>query len=155
MANQMFISSRQSSQPISAPPPPSSHGRPLASSRKAATAPWAKMCGLGAARANTILHPTVRSEALNCKLCEEPFQPNGPRTPVVLPCSHTFCRESLHGWSTRSGAACGIDVGGGSRLGAGLCVSPCIHCIPIASVATHGTSARVTLPQPYCFSENI
>jgi tripartite motif-containing protein 56 len=53
-------------------------------------------------------HDDARKEAISCNLCGDPYQTEEPRTPCILPCFHTFCRQCLEGWS-RQGAAGGDD----------------------------------------------
>ena len=46
----------------------------------------------------------IAADALNCPMCEEPYETEEPRTPVVLNCFHTFCRKCLEGWAIAPGA---------------------------------------------------
>ena len=50
---------------------------------------------------------TVPRDAISCQLCEDPYGTEEPRTPCVLPCFHTFCRQCLRGWAADKGAAAG------------------------------------------------
>jgi tripartite motif-containing protein 56 len=60
-------------------------------------------------------------EAISCPLCEEPYATEEPRTPCVLPCFHTFCRECLGGWAAKGGA----DAAAEGELSCPTCRSAC------------------------------
>ena len=73
-------------------------------------------------------HISLPREAISCPLCEEPFGTEEPRTPCVLPCFHTFCRQCLVGWAAQGGggaAAPGADGGGGAGYSCPTCRSVC------------------------------
>jgi len=72
-----------------------------------------------------------RAPALTCKLCEEGYGTDEPRTPVTMACGHTFCRECLEGWAAKSDVALRdvviVSAGGG--------VVTCPTCRSMCSVA--------------------
>jgi len=62
--------------------------------------------GKDAGGEQTIIIPR---EAISCPMCLEPFETAEPRTPCVLHCYHTICRECLAGWVEKGG---GVPEGG-------------------------------------------
>ena len=49
----------------------------------------------------------ARMDAISCVLCGEAYQTTEPRTPCILPCFHTFCRQCLVGWGRQAAGADG------------------------------------------------
>ena len=72
-------------------------------------------------------HVTLPREAISCPLCEEPFACEEPRTPCVLPCFHTYCRQCLQGWAEQGGAPAAAAGGGGDAgpFSCPNCRAPC------------------------------
>ena len=80
-------------------------------------------------------HVTLPREAISCPLCEEQYATAEPRTPCVLPCFHSFCRQCLQGWAGQGAGGAPAAAAGAEGAGSFSCPTCRAECAtPVGSL---------------------